>query len=45
MDIEDMVLVATVREDIRKHALRIDIDATKIPRRVIHEDIFIPLGG
>jgi len=52
MDIEDIVLVATVREDIREHALRIDIDATEIPRRVeaagkltIHEDIFIPLGG
>ena len=44
--------LATVREDIREHALRIDIDATEIPRRVeaagkltIHEDIFIPLGG
>jgi len=52
MDIEDIVLVAIVREDIREHALRIDIDATEIPRRVeaagkltIHEDIFILLGG
>ena len=52
MDIEDVVLVSTVREDIREHALR--IDATEIPRRVeavqagkltIHEDIVIPLGG
>ena len=30
MDIEDIVLVATVREDIRDHALR--IDAAEIPR-------------
>ena len=52
IDIEDIVLVATVREDIRVHALR--IDAIGIPRRVeavqagkltIYEDIVIPPGG
>jgi hypothetical protein len=32
MDIEDVVLVATVREDIRTHALQ--VDAAEIPRRV-----------
>jgi hypothetical protein len=32
MDIEDVVLVATVREDIRTHALQ--IDTAEIPRRV-----------
>jgi hypothetical protein len=32
MDIEDVVLVATVREDIRNHALQ--VDAAEIPRRV-----------
>ena len=32
MNIEDMVLVATVREDIRNHALQ--IDAAEIPQRV-----------
>jgi hypothetical protein len=32
MDIEDVVLVATVREDIRNHALQ--VDAVEIPRRV-----------
>jgi hypothetical protein len=32
MDIEDVVLVATVREDIRTHALQ--VDTAEIPRRV-----------
>jgi hypothetical protein len=32
MDIEDVVLVATVREDIRNHALQ--VDGAEIPRRV-----------
>ena len=32
MDIEDVVLVATVREDIRNHTLQ--VDAAEIPRRV-----------
>ncbi len=32
MDIEDVVLVATVREDIRSHNLQ--VDAAEIPRRV-----------
>jgi len=32
MDIEDVVLVATVREEIRTHALQ--VDAAEIPRRV-----------
>ena len=32
MNIEDVVLVATVREDIRNHALQ--VDAAEIPRRV-----------
>ena len=32
MDIEDVVLVATVREDIRTHELQ--VDAAEIPRRV-----------
>jgi hypothetical protein len=32
MDIEDVVLVATVREDIRTHTLQ--VDAAEIPRRV-----------
>jgi hypothetical protein len=32
MDIEDVVLVATVREDIRNHTLK--VDAAEIPRRV-----------
>jgi len=32
MDIEDVILVATVREDIRTHALR--VDAAEIPRCV-----------
>jgi hypothetical protein len=32
MDIEDVVLVATVREDIRTHALQ--VDAAEIPHRV-----------
>jgi hypothetical protein len=32
MNIEDIVLVATVREDIRNHTLR--VDAAEIPRRV-----------
>jgi len=32
MDIEDVVLVATVREDIRSHKLRINAD--NIPRHV-----------
>jgi hypothetical protein len=32
MDIEDVVLVATVREDIRNHALQVDVAET--PRRV-----------
>ena len=32
MDIEDVVLVATLREDIRTHALQ--VDAAEIPRRV-----------
>ena len=32
MDIEDVVLVATVREDIRTHALQ--VDAAEIPRHV-----------
>jgi hypothetical protein len=32
MDIEDVVLVATVREDIRAHALQ--VDEAEIPRRV-----------
>jgi hypothetical protein len=32
MDIEDVVLVATVREDIRTHVLQ--VDAAEIPRRV-----------
>ena len=32
MDIEDVVLVATVREDIRNHNLQ--VDAAEIPRRV-----------
>jgi hypothetical protein len=32
MEIEDVVLVATVREDIRDHTLK--VDATEIPRRV-----------
>ena len=32
MNIEDVVLVATVREDIRTHVLQ--VDATEIPRRV-----------
>ena len=32
MNIEDVVLVATVREDIRSHALQ--VDAAEIPRRV-----------
>jgi len=32
MDIEDVVLVAAVREDIRTHELQ--VDAAEIPRRV-----------
>jgi hypothetical protein len=32
MNIEDVVLVATVREDVRNHTLR--VDAAEIPRRV-----------
>ena len=32
MNIEDVVLVATVREDIRSHAVQ--VDAAEIPRRV-----------
>ena len=32
MDIEDVVLVATVREDIRSRSLQ--VDAAEIPRRV-----------
>jgi len=32
MDIEDVILVATVREGIRNHALQ--VDAAEIPRRV-----------
>jgi hypothetical protein len=32
MDIEDVVLVATVREDIRTH--RLQVDAAEIPHRV-----------
>jgi len=32
MNIEDVVLVATVREDIRNHALQ--VNAAEIPRRV-----------
>ena len=32
MDIQDVVLVATVREDIRNHSLQ--VDAAEIPRRV-----------
>jgi hypothetical protein len=32
MNIEDIVLVATVREDIRSHTLQ--VDAAEIPRRV-----------
>ena len=32
MDIEDVVLVATVREDIRTHVLQ--VDAAEIPHRV-----------
>ena len=32
MDIEDVVLVATVREDIRNHALQ--VDGAEIPRRM-----------
>lgn len=32
MGIEDVILVATVREDIRSHALQ--VDAAEIPRRV-----------
>jgi hypothetical protein len=52
MDIEDIVPVATMQEDIHKHALR--INATEILQRVeavqagkltIHKDIVIPLGG
>jgi hypothetical protein len=43
MDIEDVILVSTVREDIRSRTLR--VDASEIPRRVEYEQATALTGG
>ena len=39
MSIEEVVLVSTVREDIRSHALHVDSDWAEIPLRVEAEQL------